>query len=984
MSNHLSSLISAARAGNIAEVERLVADGVSLDARDESGLSALAVAAISGHTSIVNYLLEKGAGFSLTHQISLLKSLFPADRLIIDVLYDVGANLERVVCENGLTVLLWAVQNGYLTLVKLFLLAGANIEAQTEDEFRSIHIAAREGQTEIVQALIDAGAEIDAERVQGMTALRYAAEHGHVATAAVLLEAGASRFIRDYYRITPLMAAARKGRSQVLKLFLSKGSQDLELTNGQGKSALIMAVGSDDEESVRVLLDAGADVLKPLRSGHDPLSMAVESGSVPITKMLVDAKAMLNIQFEESRYPPALIQATLSGQTEIVEMLVKAGANTEIDSGDNLTALYYAVRNRENETLPVLVEAGADVHVTDEDGDSPILLAVHRGDVEAAECLIKGGARVNTKDRNGRGLLTLAVRGAFPDIVKLLVASKAQLDVADRSGEPPLIYAAINDQVDILKFLLDSKADPNVTGTGHRTALHHAKTAEVTELLLAGKADLTMRSLDGNTPLFNAVAMRHADVFIALMKAGADVNASNYALTTPLESAMADDEKPINMFIANTLRSVNARAYLCHGFDDNHTLLRALKEGPVDLAATEQMIKEGATLDVFDKERKTALMLVVEQGRNDLLKLLISSKANVDMRDHQGETALLKAVKTANVEAARILVENGALLDSRHPPDALAFTAACVAGAADIVELLISAKASVDSTPFRNNIPLLQASQQPNVLRMLLNAHAHVDVRGAHGETALLAAARAGAAASVEILLQAKASVNIMDFDDVTPVRAAVDADNLDIVKSLIAAGAEVDLGYSRMESPLNCLGNGSLDMMRNLIDAKANVNVVNKYGTTVLVDAIGAGNHDAVKILLASGAQMNNEKASVNALSFAVYRSDEEMLKILLDAKADPNARHQLHPDETPLMNAVSMNGSSLEKVRMLVEAGARLDHCDSRGRTPLAIAAKKKMEEVLRYLLEAHVLQTGHAYQDESKLDDDSDSDNDKAIEH
>jgi ankyrin repeat protein/cell wall assembly regulator SMI1 len=106
----------------------------------------------------------------------------------------------------------------------------------------------------------------------------------------------------------------------------------------------------------------------------------------------------------------------------------------------------------------------------------------------------------------------------------------------------------------------------------------------------------------------------------------------------------------------------------------------------------------------------------------------------------------------------------------------------------------------------------------------------------------------------------------------------------------------------------------------------------------TLVTEAIAKGDHSALRLLLAAGA----DPGRGHAMNFATMRGDPEAVRLLLDAGVDPNG------PECPLANA-ARHGHT-ETVSLLLSRGANVNH----GRRPLAYAAEEGHADIVQMFLE------------------------------
>lgn len=140
---------------------------------------------------------------------------------------------------------------------------------------------------------------------------------------------------------------------------------------------------------------------------------------------------------------------------------------------------------------------------------------------------------------------------------------------------------------------------------------------------------------------------------------------------------------------------------------------------------------------------------------------------------------------------------------------------------------------------------------------------------------------------------------------------------------------------------------------VKKLLQAGANSDYQDEYGTTALMDACLHGHLETVEVLLAHGADPNlcglvHPSIGVTALMRASAGKDARIVEKLIEAGAALNARDDL--GETALHCAVA-NGE-LEIVTLLVEAGAELNARSYGSATALSYAQEREDEEITLFL--------------------------------
>ncbi len=213
-------LVAAARSGDTAAVESLLASGVEVNAKDREGSTALMFAAVRGDARMVAKLLAAGADPNLKDANGETALILGASHgvEIVRALLSEGAD-PNLADGEGQTALLVAAENQAAT-VRLLIDSGADVNHLDAFGVGALTIAEASGAQEIVAMLRQAGAKANlADR------LHDAIEAGDLALVRRLLAEGAdvNGFDTAFYE-TPLMAALRHRRLEILEALLQAGA----------------------------------------------------------------------------------------------------------------------------------------------------------------------------------------------------------------------------------------------------------------------------------------------------------------------------------------------------------------------------------------------------------------------------------------------------------------------------------------------------------------------------------------------------------------------------------------------------------------------------------------------------------------------------------------------------------------------------------------------------------------------------------------
>lgn len=186
---------------------------------------------------------------------------------------------------------------------------------------------------------------------------------------------------------------------------------------------------------------------------------------------------------------------------------------------------------------------------------------------------------------------------------------------------------------------------------------------------------------------------------------------------------------------------------------------------------------------------------------------------------------------------------------------------------------------------------------QTKVIELLLDHRADVDARTNHGRTALMWGAWRGRNEAVKALLAKGADINAVDDAGVSALFLSIGANQPAVVKTLVANGARTDITPESSRSLWGfALHSKCNECIEALLDGRTDVNAKDRFGRTPLMLAVDAGRLDAMKILLAKGADVHVQDFDYHsALTRARKRKDPAIIQLLLDYGAglpDTNKR--------------------------------------------------------------------------------------------
>ena len=189
------------------------------------------------------------------------------------------------------TGLLAAAARGDAEQIRTLVAGGAKPDVRDAHGRTPLHVAAHAARHEAMRALVAAGANPNALENDRYDIVTIAAVAGDVPTLRVALELGASpKNVTSRYDGTALIAAAHLGHAEVVSTLIRAGAP-LDHVNNLGWTALIESIvlgdgGARHTDTLRALVQAGANVNLPDRTGRTPLTLARDRGYDGMARIL--------------------------------------------------------------------------------------------------------------------------------------------------------------------------------------------------------------------------------------------------------------------------------------------------------------------------------------------------------------------------------------------------------------------------------------------------------------------------------------------------------------------------------------------------------------------------------------------------------------------------------------------------------------------------------------------------------------------------
>jgi len=405
----------------------------------------------------------------------------------------------------------------------------------------------------------------------------------------------------------------------------------------------------------------------------------------------------------------------------------------------------------------------------------------------------------------------------------------------------------------------------------------------------------------------------------------------------------------------------------------NHELLEAAEKG--DLSRVRQSLSDGANVNTQGRLGALPLGLAAGRGHLEVVRTLIHAGADVNWESPYGQTALNVAAGNGHIDVLKALIETGADVNQKikstqapeHFQGATALFIAVERGSSETVKALLQAGSDINAINQMGRTPLMLTTDLGNLgpLLTLIEAGAKVDAKTtldfpnfAKGSTVLMGAASEGNLQVVKVLLLAGAKADARNVDGKTAYKYASEKGHTEIARILQDPQQAKLLAKQALEKELiNILESEDKELFKGLIGLGLNPNMLDDEENFVLVKAVENGSLDTIKTLVEAGADVNVRDTVYRAspLMIAAQKGRVDIVKFLIqsgaevDVKAAGNRKGE-GAGWTALM-AAAMEGHT-EVVSHLLSSGADPAVVNESGNTALDIAIKEGEMEVVRLL--------------------------------
>ena len=549
---------------------------------------------------------------------------------------------------------------------------------------------------------------------------------------------------------------------QNMVLFFSQLAIDINYQNEEGNTAFMLASEGKHYHVVKLLL-LNKDLNVNIQNNNGMTALMLASCHQPLVSEILNIKI------------PLMFEDFFGGHHQVVELLLSKDPDINIQNNDGWTALMSASRYGHHQVVELLLSKDPDINIQNNDGVTALMSACRYGHHQVVELLLSKDPD-NIQDNDGRTALMFASRYGHHQVVELLLSKNPNINIQSNTGWTALMLASENGHHQVVELLLNKDPDINIQDNDGWTALmfasqngHH----QVVELLLSKDPDINIQDNDGWTALMFASKNGHHQVVELLLSKDPDINIQDNDGWTALMFASQNEHHQVVELLLSKDPDINIQdtdrvtALMIASYNGHHQVV-------------ELLLSKDPKINIQSNDGVTALMFASQNGHHQVVELLLSKDPGINIQNNDGWTALMLASCYGHHQVVELLLSidtNIFNIQSRKCDISMediigAFTIACYEGHSSIVISLTKKLTTLS-----------------NDERELLVATANGDIR-----------------TLVSMLFEVGMSPDTPLVGGITPLMIAASCGHIEIVNTLIQAGADVNKTNDEGETTLDIL----------------------------------------------------------------------------------------------------------------------------------------------------------------------------------
>lgn len=404
-------------------------DGVNLEAKTNTGFTALLVAVEEGLVDMVEMLFVKADIYVCTSSgVNIITAPIISNNLhMLQYLFqtcDVGKKININKLVNELSPLMVAAKHSSVEMIEYLISQGADINQKSLDEKNIMFFAALGGNLNVVQYLMNNYGnifDVDAQDSAGRTAFISASYNGHLDVVKYLVECGADPYHKDNYQNSALNASIIDGHLHMLQYFYEE--LKVLITESDWVKVLSTATSLGYVKILQYLDEQNIPLPREvfIKACHRTFVQSAACGNYAMIKYIVEHYSEIDIDICDSYGYTALLRSAEGGKLDVVQYLAAHGAGINKEHGaTGNTALSFAAANGHFDVVQWFIEK-SDMNFTFDCLGKAFNAAVRNGRTEIVEYLSLLDSSLSTYTENVAGVKVNVIQydDGFINIISL-------------------------------------------------------------------------------------------------------------------------------------------------------------------------------------------------------------------------------------------------------------------------------------------------------------------------------------------------------------------------------------------------------------------------------------------------------------------------------------------------------------------------------------------------------------------------------------
>ena len=601
-----------------------------------------------------------------------------------------------------------------------------------------------------LEKIIKKGIDINRQDENGNSLLFLLVSQKKYEAIKLLLNNGADRYLENKFKKTPLDEACEKSDSSMVRFLLDNG-YDINVKNSIGRTILQSTAILSNEKIFQVLMTYNPDFNIKDNDGKTVLFHAVEGKNLNILSEV--AQNVSDINSLDNDYQTALFYAVLKDDTNIAQVLITHGINVNFLNKNGENVLFNAIIQGELNipTIEALIRKNININVIDNKNRNIIDELLYIVDLQAN----------NLKDLEGRYKL-ISAKKDYLSLALLFIENGLQIDKLDENGKTTLQKEIENKNFTNADFLIKCGADVNITDEDNRNMIYNEilkgySNYKMIDFLVSHGANIDIRDIDEKSIVDRIVELiaisknlkKLTPHLVNVFKEGENydillkkvltckpniniprLDGTNVLFDLLLYNDFETLKLIINYGINLNVQDKNGRTALAYMVEDGLNI-KDKKDKESFLERLVNFLKYRVSVDVQDNEGRTVVHKAVIANDITVVEKLLTKKANLNIKDIHGRTALHHTQWKGNFQIARWLIAAGADINL---PDNSGFTIlnyAAIFGHAKLIMTLVAAGVLMyNKNPKNKKVAQFFKDREKNLDKMILENSADGYIRG--------------------------------------------------------------------------------------------------------------------------------------------------------------------------------------------------------------------------------------------------------------